>query len=109
MPLARGSAAVGYALLLAVRLAAGRPVGRAIPAGVQADWEAILAPSPAEFEAALGRWLGLGDQEGDGADPVAARVDVGALPRVADALATPRARLAALNGPGGPAVVGLGE
>lgn len=56
-PLTRGTAAVGYALLLGLLRRAGLQPGRAVPVGVQLDWEAILCASPAEFCAVAGQWL----------------------------------------------------
>ena len=77
MPLARGSAAVGCVLILAALAAAGVPGCTPPPPGVQTDWEAILASSPAEFAAAVSGWLlpegargggaGVGDGRNGGA------------------------------------------
>ena len=52
MPLARGSAAVGYTTILSLCWAFGMPVSASIPVNYQADWEAILCrvrglPAPA--------------------------------------------------------------
>lgn len=57
MPLARGTAAVGYTMLLALFWAAGMPVVAAIPKDYQVDWEAILSRSPEAFIARLSAWL----------------------------------------------------
>lgn len=42
MPLARGSAAVGYTTILSLFWAFGMPISVAIPKDYQTDWEAIL-------------------------------------------------------------------
>jgi hypothetical protein len=42
MPLARGSAAVGYTTILSLFWALGMPVSVNIPKSYQTDWEAIL-------------------------------------------------------------------
>ena len=42
MPLARGSAAVGYTTILSLFWAFGMPISVPIPAHYQSDWEAIL-------------------------------------------------------------------
>eukprot|EP00891_Asterochloris_glomerata_P001301 jgi/Astpho2/1301/fgenesh1_pg.00024_%23_11_t len=57
MPLARGTAAVGYITLLGIFLAAGMPITAPIPQGCQVDWEAILSPNPAAFIASVSPWL----------------------------------------------------
>lgn len=57
MPLARGSSAVGYSVLLGLFLAANMEVTGNIPSGVQVDWEAILSSSPDTFLAATKSWL----------------------------------------------------
>lgn len=45
MPLARGTAVVGYITLLGLFLAANMKVTASIPKGLQVDWEAILSPN----------------------------------------------------------------
>lgn len=57
MPLSRGSAAVGYVVLLGLFLAANMDVTASIPPGVQVDWEAILSPDPDTFVDAVKPWL----------------------------------------------------
>lgn len=42
MPLARGSAAVGYTTILSLFWATGSPISVNIPKDYQTDWEAIL-------------------------------------------------------------------
>jgi hypothetical protein len=42
MPLARGSAAVGYTTILCLFWALGMPISANIPKDYQTDWEAIL-------------------------------------------------------------------
>ena len=96
MPLARGSAAVGFASLLGALLATGSPAASEPPPGVQIDWDAILARSPGEFEASVAPWLLRG---GKSTLATAAAVDVEALPDVGTVLASTRARIAALNWP----------
>ena len=96
MPLARGSAAVGFASLLGALLATGSPAASEPPPGVQIDWDAILVRSPGEFEAAVAPWLLCGERS---ALASAAAVDVEALPDVGTVLSTTRARIAALNWP----------
>eukprot|EP00897_Mesotaenium_endlicherianum_P000971 jgi/Mesen1/10875/ME000093S10392 len=58
MPLARGTAVVGYVVLLALFLAASMEVTAPIPRGIQVDWEAILSPSLDMFVQSVGPWLG---------------------------------------------------
>jgi len=48
-PLSRGTAACGYAALIAAISASGYAVRQWLPAGVQLDWEAILSVSLEEF------------------------------------------------------------
>eukprot|EP01023_Acetabularia_acetabulum_P065506 TRINITY_DN8686_c1_g1_i1.p1 TRINITY_DN8686_c1_g1~~TRINITY_DN8686_c1_g1_i1.p1 ORF type:complete len:166 (+),score=28.76 TRINITY_DN8686_c1_g1_i1:289-786(+) len=57
MPLARGSAACGYASLLGMFMALDMPISTQVPEGVQVDWEAILATSPEQFIGAVESWL----------------------------------------------------
>jgi len=103
MPLARGSAGVGYSLLLGGLAAARARAAGPPPLGVQLDWEAILARHPDEFVEAVAPWLlqqGGGEEEGG----AAAHADPASLPAVASVLATPRARIIALNWPATDAV-----
>jgi len=57
MPLSRGSAVVGYIVLLGLFLAANMDVTTSIPPDVQIDWEAILSPDPETFVDAVKPWL----------------------------------------------------
>ncbi|KAI3954875.1 hypothetical protein MKW92_015947 [Papaver armeniacum] len=57
MPLSRGSAVVGYIVLLGLFLAANMEIRESIPDGVQVDWEAILTSDPNTFVNSLKRWL----------------------------------------------------
>ncbi|ONM27966.1 Suppressor of RPS4-RLD 1 [Zea mays] len=57
MPLSRGSAVVGYVVLLGLFLAANMDITASIPPGVQVDWEAILSPDPGTFVDAVKPWL----------------------------------------------------
>ncbi|KAF6147583.1 hypothetical protein GIB67_035340 [Kingdonia uniflora] len=57
MPLSRGSAAVGYAVLLGLFLAANMKVTENIPEGLQVDWEAILTSDPNLFFDSIKSWL----------------------------------------------------
>ncbi|OVA17057.1 Tetratricopeptide repeat-containing domain [Macleaya cordata] len=58
MPLSRGSAAIGYVVLLGLFLAANMEVTDSIPQGLQVDWEAILTSDPNSFADSTKRWLG---------------------------------------------------
>jgi hypothetical protein len=101
MPLARGTAAVGYTTILALFWAAGMPVTSPIPPSYQVDWEAILAQRPEQFRQAVGRWLLPPQARGEaGSDAQAQQFPpVLELPAVPELLGTMRARLEALNGP----------
>ncbi|XP_020091961.1 suppressor of RPS4-RLD 1 isoform X2 [Ananas comosus] len=57
MPLSRGSAAVGYTVLLGLFLAANMEVTASIPPGMQVDWEAILTSNPEAFSEIIKKWL----------------------------------------------------
>lgn len=57
MPLTRGSAAVGWAMLMALLLACDIEVCEPPPEGVCLDWEAILTPRLDDFKAAAREWL----------------------------------------------------
>ncbi|KAK6923111.1 Tetratricopeptide repeat [Dillenia turbinata] len=57
MPLSRGSAAVGYVVLLGLFLAANMEVTGSIPRGWQVDWEAILNFDPDSFVDSIKTWL----------------------------------------------------
>ncbi|CAI7887091.1 unnamed protein product [Closterium sp. NIES-53] len=57
MPLARGTAMVGYVTMLGLFLAADMQVTAHVPRGLQADWEGILSPRLDSFIGALSPWL----------------------------------------------------
>ncbi|ERM96637.1 hypothetical protein AMTR_s00001p00272300 [Amborella trichopoda] len=57
MPLSRGSAAVGYVVMLGLFLAANMEVNESIPKGMQVDWEAILSPYPDMFVDSMKAWI----------------------------------------------------
>ncbi|KAK9165906.1 hypothetical protein Scep_001097 [Stephania cephalantha] len=57
MPLSRGSAAVGYVVLLGLFLAANMEVMASIPPGFQVDWEAILTSDPISFAETIKQWM----------------------------------------------------
>ncbi|KAI4330750.1 hypothetical protein MLD38_029007 [Melastoma candidum] len=57
MPLSRGTAVVGFTVLLGLLLAAGMEFTGSIPQGVQVDWEAILNGDPNSFVDSVKSWL----------------------------------------------------
>lgn len=57
MPLSRGSAAVGFVVMLGVLLAANMEFTGNIPKGLQVDWEAILNFDPNSFSDSIKSWL----------------------------------------------------
>ncbi|GMI76873.1 SUPPRESSOR OF RPS4-RLD 1, SUPPRESSOR OF RPS4-RLD 3 [Hibiscus trionum] len=57
MPLSRGTAAVGFVVLLGLLLAANMEFAGNIPEGVQVDWEAILNFDPNSFADSIKSWL----------------------------------------------------
>ena len=57
MPLTRGSAAVGWAVLMALLLACDIEVCEPPPEGLCLDWEAILTPNLDDFRSATREWL----------------------------------------------------
>ncbi|GAB2231766.1 hypothetical protein Droror1_Dr00010778 [Drosera rotundifolia] len=57
MPLSRGSAVVGFVVLLGLCLAANMEFTGSIPQGVQVDWEAILSFDPSLFVESVKEWL----------------------------------------------------
>ncbi|KAL0377874.1 UNVERIFIED_CONTAM: Suppressor of RPS4-RLD 1 [Sesamum radiatum] len=57
MPLSRGTAVVGFVVLLGLLLAANMEFTGSIPEGVQVDWEAILEPDPNSFISSIKSWL----------------------------------------------------
>jgi len=65
MPLSRGSAAVGYTILLAMFLAAGYEITSRVPENFMVDWEGILLPTPQDFIEVLKPWLYPGRQRTD--------------------------------------------
>lgn len=57
MPLSRGTAAVGFIVLLGLLLAANMEFSGSIPKGLQVDWEAILSFDPSPFMNSVKSWL----------------------------------------------------
>lgn len=57
MPLSRGSAAVGFVVMLGLLLAANMEFTGSIPEGLQVDWEAILNFDPNPFISSVKQWL----------------------------------------------------
>lgn len=57
MPLSRGSAVVGFVVLLGLLLAANMEFTGSIPQGLQVDWEAILNFDPNDFVNSVKKWL----------------------------------------------------
>eukprot|EP00258_Populus_trichocarpa_P044927 XP_024460946.1 suppressor of RPS4-RLD 1 isoform X1 [Populus trichocarpa] len=57
MPLSRGTAVVGFTVLLGLLLAANMEFTGKIPKGIQVDWEAILNFDPNSFAESVKRWL----------------------------------------------------
>ncbi|KAL0350530.1 UNVERIFIED_CONTAM: Suppressor of RPS4-RLD 1 [Sesamum radiatum] len=57
MPVSRGTAVVGFVVLLGLLLAANMEFTGSIPEGVQVDWEAILEPDPNSFLSSIKSWL----------------------------------------------------
>ncbi|PIN18389.1 Molecular co-chaperone STI1 [Handroanthus impetiginosus] len=57
MPLSRGTAVIGFVVLLGLLLAANMEFTGSIPEGVQVDWEAILEPDPNSFISSVKSWL----------------------------------------------------
>ncbi|KAM3363429.1 suppressor of RPS4-RLD 1 [Capsicum galapagoense] len=57
MPLSRGTAVVGFIVLLGLLLAANMEYTGSIPKGLQVDWEAIMEFDPSSFVDSVKRWL----------------------------------------------------
>uniref|UniRef100_A0A5B6ZGZ4 Putative tetratricopeptide repeat protein 13 isoform X1 n=1 Tax=Davidia involucrata TaxID=16924 RepID=A0A5B6ZGZ4_DAVIN len=57
MPLSRGSAAIGFIVLLGLFLAANMEFTGSIPQGLQVDWEAMLNFDPNSFVDSVKSWL----------------------------------------------------
>lgn len=57
MPLSRGSAVVGFIVMLGLLLAANMEFTGNIPEGVQVDWDAIMSLSPNSFMESVKIWL----------------------------------------------------
>ncbi|POO00767.1 N-terminal acetyltransferase A, auxiliary subunit [Trema orientale] len=57
MPLSRGSAVVGFVVMLGLLLAANMRFTGSIPKGLQVDWEAILNFDPSSFIDSIKSWL----------------------------------------------------
>ena len=98
-PLSRGSAACGYAMLLAALTALNIEVALPLlPRGKQLDWEAILRPSPRAFSDHVAPWirprLSWPQAAGSGLGDV-----LTAVPEADGALPTLRAVIEALNMP----------
>mmetsp|Transcript_2943 Transcript_2943/g.4462 ORF Transcript_2943/g.4462 Transcript_2943/m.4462 type:complete len:1306 (-) Transcript_2943:83-4000(-) len=56
-PLSRGTAAVGYASVVACVLSFGDILATPLPSGIQLDWEAILSSQPSDFITVARKWL----------------------------------------------------
>ena len=56
-PLSRGTAACGYAGLLAAVVSIGYTFTNSVPAGKQLDWEAIFSPRSSDFIAKVRDWF----------------------------------------------------
>ena len=102
VPLSRGGSAVGLVTLHGLLLAAGCGAAVQPPPGVQVDWEAMLAPTLADFCRAVEPWLipaalSVEDSEGGGRGALGDGVDPEEMPVVAIAVSTAREALAALN------------
>lgn len=57
MPLSRGTAAVGFVVMLGILLAANMEFTGSTPTGVQVDWDAILNFDPNSFMDSVKTWL----------------------------------------------------
>lgn len=57
MPLSRGTAAVGFVVMLGLLLAANMKFTGSIPQGLQVDWEAILNLDSNSFVDSVKSWL----------------------------------------------------
>ena len=57
MPLSRGSAVVGFSVMLGLLLAANMEFTGNIPEGRQVDWDAILSLDPDSFMDSVKSWL----------------------------------------------------
>ncbi|KAL5706920.1 Suppressor of RPS4-RLD 1 [Ranunculus cassubicifolius] len=57
MPLSRGTAIVGYTVLLGLFLAANMEITQNIPQGLQVDWEAILTSDLTSFIESIKIWM----------------------------------------------------
>ncbi|CAI5500306.1 unnamed protein product [Closterium sp. Naga37s-1] len=88
MPLTRGSAMVGLIAVLGLSMAAGMLTTAPIPHGMQVDWEAILVPHFAAFNASVAPWLYA---------PATVLAAPSHLPLVAHVLPSTRHVIAALN------------
>ena len=89
MPLTRGSAAVGWSMVMALLLSCGYEVSAAPPPGVCPDWDAILTPSLGDFVAKARSWVKAACKPCEHA--------VEALPSVEATFGTYRAMLEVLN------------
>jgi hypothetical protein len=87
-PLSRGTAATGYATILAVLLANGEVLTSRMPRLKQMDWEAILRSDPMAFREVVRPWLS--GREGAGAWVPAEWLDGAPGHRLAEIFRTPR-------------------
>ncbi|GAM26964.1 hypothetical protein SAMD00019534_101390 [Acytostelium subglobosum LB1] len=87
MPLTRGSAAVGYTVLLGVFLSLGYEVDAPLPKNLQPDWEAILRPTPESFTKVINPWM----------YPALEQRSISNLPDVASTISTLRQLIQVLN------------
>lgn len=104
MPLARGTAAVGYTTILSLFMAADMPITARIPVDYQVDWEAILSQQSAQFIESVSKWLFPGALRGACDDNASCAAlarellpELSSLPSVSEVLGTMRRRLEALN------------
>ncbi|GJP51355.1 hypothetical protein CLOM_g10511 [Closterium sp. NIES-68] len=88
MPLTRGSAMVGLMAVLGLSMAAGMQTTSAMPRAMQVDWESILSPHFAAFNASVAPWLFA---------PATVHRAPWHLPLVADVLPSTRHIIAALS------------
>jgi tetratricopeptide (TPR) repeat protein len=91
MPLTRGSAAVGWSMLMALLLSCDIEVTEPPPRGVCPDWEAILTPTFEQFASGARAWLGKSCRS--------RAVPVDRLPEVSEVFGTFRRMIDALTPP----------
>lgn len=90
MPLSRGTAAVGYTVLVGLFLSCDTEIDARTPRNTQVDWEAILGPTPDEFASVVGAWMLPARKPSTLLDQ---------MPQVTAVLPTLRHVIAALNAP----------